>query len=98
MRDLLGEAKTDDVAGASSRSSITRDAKGVSDSGSAGPHAVPARRRAIIVTGAGVVEGQGHAVGHLPQLHSCACGLCPGDAQTPSGRAAGKYHSCPRPI
>jgi hypothetical protein len=54
------------------------------------------RRRAIIVTGADVVEGRGRAADHRPQPHSCVRGLCPGDAQAPSGRATGTYHSCPR--
>jgi hypothetical protein len=53
------------------------------------------RRRTIIITGADVVEGRGRAADHRAQPHSYVCGLCPGDAQAPSGRATGTYHSCP---
>jgi hypothetical protein len=91
LRELVDEAKTDALAGADSSSSVTSqalrpsmvphsgpvNAKGVSDSCSSGPRAVPAWRHAIVVVGAVVDDEQGRAIVNRPQPHFCTCGLCP---------------------
>jgi hypothetical protein len=108
---LIGEGKTDTVAGAALSSSVTSQVlcppmllrspampRAATPRSSPGPRVVPVWRRAIIIAGAAIDDGRGHNIANQPQPGSYSLGLCLVDADAPSGAATNEYHSSPCPI